>query len=151
MTGRERLALSGRLAAGGALAFSGYMKLMGPAEEFALAVEGYRLLPLAASLWTARVLPWAELFAGAALVAGYLTRFAAVGTSGLFLLFLAALGSAAARGVALNDCGCFGQAGPHFTVPQSIALDAVLLAFALLALLDRRPRLSLDAFLDKSA
>lgn len=150
MTTRERLALAGRLIAGVALAFSGYMKLMAPAEEFALVVEGYRLLPVSAALWAARVIPWAELFAGAALLTGYFTRFAAGGAAGLFSLFLAALGSALARGITLSDCGCFGQAGPHFTQPQAIALDAALLGCALLAFLDRRPRLSLDAFLDKA-
>jgi uncharacterized membrane protein YphA (DoxX/SURF4 family) len=148
VSGRSGLALAGRLLAGAALAYSGYVKLMAPAEELALAVESYRLLPTAAALAFARVLPWAELFAGASLLAGCFTRAGAAAAAALFALFLGALASAAARGLALDDCGCFGAGGPRLTRPQAMALDAALLGAALLAFLDRKPRFSLDALFD---
>lgn len=141
--------LTARLLAGGVLATSGYLKLMSPAEEFALVIESYRILPIHVALYAARVIPWVEFFAGTSLLFGYFTRFSAVCATALFSMFLTALTSAALRGIALSDCGCFGQGGPHLSQPQAMVLDGLLVALSLAAFLSRSSRFSLDALLTK--
>jgi putative oxidoreductase len=73
---------------------------------FAHEVSNYRLLPGAAVNAVALVLPWAELFAGLALVIGYARRSAAVLTLGLLAVFLGGLTLNLARNHPV-DCGCF--------------------------------------------
>ena len=73
---------------------------------FAHMIYNYRLLPGGAINAMALVLPWVELFAGAALVLGAWKREAAITVGVLILVFLVAIGANLARGHAV-DCGCF--------------------------------------------
>ncbi|HRY29898.1 MAG TPA: MauE/DoxX family redox-associated membrane protein [Elusimicrobiota bacterium] len=138
------MAAAARVAAGGPLAFSGFMKLMSPPEELALTMEAYRILPFSLIPPFARLMPWGELFVGAYLVVGFFIRLSGTLAAGFYCMFLTALLSAVVRGISLNECGCFGQGGPHLSGWGAITLDAFLLLFALAALLDRRHYLSLD-------
>lgn len=142
-------ALPARLLAGGALAAAGFIKLMGAPEEFAMAMEAYRLVPVAWLLPIARVAPWLELWAGVFLVMGCFTRQAALATAVAYGVFLTAIGSTLARGIALENCGCFGRS-LHLAPWQAMALDGVLLLLAVLAWRDRAHYLSLDRWMKGS-
>lgn len=136
-----------RLLPGGVLAVSGYLKAVRPPEEFAAALESYWVLPVAATLALAKIIPWVELLVGLALMTGYATRRAAALAASLHGVFIVLLAQAMARGLALKDCGCFGAAGPHFAPAQMLALDVALLVLCLAVVLDRENRWSLDRWI----
>ncbi len=112
------ISLVARLGLGGMLAFSGLMKLgiwnvfgliepMTP-RDFAPSIEGFKLgLPSSLVVMLAFVVPWTELLAGLALIAGWWSRSAALIASALMLAFVGLIWSANSRGLAL-DCTCFG-------------------------------------------
>jgi uncharacterized membrane protein YphA (DoxX/SURF4 family) len=144
-------ALAGRFFVGAALAWSGYMKLLSPAEELAWTMESYRLLPAAATLPLARVLPWAELFVGASLFVGFLTRWSAAAAAALSLTFVGALASVLLRGIDLAGCGCFGRGGPQMTPLQALSLDVAMVLLCVLVFRFGARRASLDAWVEKPA
>lgn len=132
MNARSAAALFGRLAVGAVLVYAGAGKAAAPAEEFAVVIEAYGLIPPSQALAVAGLLPWAELLIGWALLLGVRARGAALAAGGLFAAFLLALGSTLARGVPLPNCGCFGDA-VHFTLPQALAFDALMLLLCVAA------------------
>lgn len=136
------LGLLGRLVVGAVLVYAGAGKAAGPSEEFALVISYYRLLPRDMVMTTAALLPWVEVLVGWALLLGAFTRVAAGAAGALFGFFLLALTSVLARGIELPNCGCFGDA-LHFTIPQALLFDAVMLALCGLAW-HRGDALSLD-------
>jgi uncharacterized membrane protein YphA (DoxX/SURF4 family) len=99
--------------------------------EFAAIVANYQLLPDALVNPVAMVLPWVEVVCGAALVAGFWPRGAALVLCGLLVVFLGALGFNAMRGLSVQ-CGCFSvapQAGA--SMRADMIRDAVILAVGL--------------------
>lgn len=142
-------ALAARLLAGLVLVASGTMKASAPAEEFALIISAYDIVPEPMALTLATFLPWAELLIGFSLIFGYFTRAAASAAIGLFAVFLAALLSLKARGIELPNCGCFGQ-GWHMPPSATMGMDAALLLLAILAWRAGASRASLDNWTDRS-
>lgn len=110
----------------------------GPAA-FARVVYRYQVVgpdaswpPLAANL-VAVTLPWVELLAGLLLLCGVWRREAALVVALLLAVFVAAVGSAVARGIDLENCGCFSLAGEGRRAGALlIASDLGLLAAAAL-------------------
>ena len=77
-------------------------------------------------------LPWLELLVGASLITGVWRRESALISAVLLVVFVAAVGSALARGIDIQNCGCFsldesGRAAGW----KLIASDLALLAGAL--------------------
>jgi uncharacterized membrane protein YphA (DoxX/SURF4 family) len=75
-----------------------------------------------------------EIAIGMALVAGVFVRTAAIAGAVLMVVFVAAVGSAWARGLQI-DCGCFGGGGQvaagRTAYPGEVARDVGLLLVAL--------------------
>lgn len=94
-----------RLALGGIFIYASIDKIAHPAE-FAKIIANYAILPDFLVTLPALALPWVELIAGLCLVAGLWTRSSALLLSLLLLVFMAALGFNALRGVSMS-CGCF--------------------------------------------
>jgi uncharacterized membrane protein YphA (DoxX/SURF4 family) len=140
-------ALAARVLVGAVLAVSGFTKLMSPPEELALVMESYKLLSPSAAMTFARILPWIEFLGGIYLIVGYMTRFMAFIASVLFMVFLFALLSAVARGISLEDCGCFGRAGPHLSPLQAALMDMFLLAASVFSMVSPHRRFSVDGSL----
>jgi len=142
-------ATAARLLLGGVLIATGAVKV-GDLEESVWAVRAYDLLPVGLAEVVGRALPLVEIGVGMLLVAGLLTRWAAVVAGLLMLGFTIGIASAWARGLAI-DCGCFGGGGPidpdEVSYLPDLLRDGAL--FALAALLAWRPtsRLSLDGAL----
>jgi uncharacterized membrane protein YphA (DoxX/SURF4 family) len=112
------------------------------------AVNAYRLLSYDAATFIGAVLPFLEIALGALLILGLATRFAAVVSAVLLIVFIAGIVSAWARGLRI-DCGCFGGGGdlaagekPRY-VSETIRDIALLIAAGLLAAFPRS-RFSLD-------
>jgi uncharacterized membrane protein YphA (DoxX/SURF4 family) len=94
-------------------------------------------------------LPFAEIALGVLLLAGVATRLVAVASAVFLLVFIAAVASAAARGLSI-DCGCFGRGGdvaPGQTAyGTEIVRDVGLLLLAVWLVWHPRSRLTLDRF-----
>jgi uncharacterized membrane protein YphA (DoxX/SURF4 family) len=125
MKPRQAAGLAARLIVGAVLIYAGATKAAAPAEEFALVIGAYDLVPSSIALPLAGLLPWLELLVGWALLLGVETTTAAAAAVGLFAVFLAAIGSVLARGIPIPNCGCFGDA-MHFTPLQALAFDSVM-------------------------
>jgi uncharacterized membrane protein YphA (DoxX/SURF4 family) len=126
-------ATAARLLLGAVLAIAGALKLPDPAAAVR-AVRAYRLLPEALVGPVAFGLPVLEVAVGLALLAGVFVRTAAIASALLMVIFLAAVGSAWARGLQI-DCGCFGGGGQvaagGTAHPREVARDVGLLLVAL--------------------
>jgi uncharacterized membrane protein YphA (DoxX/SURF4 family) len=113
------------------------------------AVRAYRLLPSSLLTIVGWGLPFAEIALGVLLLAGIATRLVAVASAVLLLVFIAAVTSAAARGLSI-DCGCFGGGGdvaPGQTAyATEIVRDVGLLLLAVWLVWQPRSRLTLDRF-----
>lgn len=101
--------LLARLVLGGALLVAGGLKVGSPLVA-ARAAQAYQILPFDVAGYVGMTLPVAEIALGLLLVLGLYTRAAAIGGTLLMLVFVAAIASAWARGLAI-DCGCFGGGG----------------------------------------
>jgi len=97
-----------RLLIGGVLLYSGLQKV-GHVENLARIVYGYRVVHPELVNLVAMTLPWLEMLVGALLLLGLLRRSSAVGATGLFGVFVIAVGLAMARGIDA-PCGCFSVA-----------------------------------------
>jgi uncharacterized membrane protein YphA (DoxX/SURF4 family) len=95
---------------------------------FAMGIDSYRMLPLGAVEWMARILPWLELGLGMLLVIGVGVRWAGLLLTALLVVFMIALAHAALGGLEIN-CGCFGT--NSVKPSHELILDGGLLAVAL--------------------
>lgn len=129
---------------------AGWPKMLDPVA-FASSIENYQILPWQlVNLW-ALILPWIELSAGAALLAGLgceiaglpvgqkLTRGGAILCGLLLVLFLAAISSAVLRDLNI-DCGCFGTQGGRGVGLIVIGKDLGFLILALGSLIPLSPK-----------
>ena len=98
-----------RVVLGGVFLVAGGLKVIDPQSSVA-AVRAYRLMPTSVATMVGWGLPFAEIALGLLLLAGVATRVIAVAAAVLLVVFIAAVASAAIRGLSI-DCGCFGGGG----------------------------------------
>jgi len=96
---------------------------------FARAVSYYHMIPPQALNAFALLVPWVELLAGVALVAGLASRGAALLVGGLLVVFIVALVSAISRGIDIS-CGCFSTTTGE---GHKVGIDVVIRDVAMLA------------------
>ena len=106
---KELLGLLARLAVGGVFIYAGLLKALAPAEEFAYAIESYKVINSQLSLYSAYLTPWLELWAGLLLACGVFTRLNVLFTGAMLVFFELMLGQAWLRGLPITSCGCFGS------------------------------------------
>ena len=106
---RDVVGLLARLTLAAVLLVSGAIKAT-DARETLVAVRAYQLVPESMVGVVAAVMPYLELALGLLLLVGLATRLAAVLSAVVLVIFIAAVISAAARGLSI-DCGCFGGGG----------------------------------------
>jgi uncharacterized membrane protein YphA (DoxX/SURF4 family) len=94
-----------RVALGGFFVYASLDKIANPAG-FAKIVYQWQVLGPVPSNLLAIVLPWVELVAGLALVAGFWRREAALVIALMLAMFLGAAASVMARGIDVENCGC---------------------------------------------
>jgi putative oxidoreductase len=117
-----------RFLVGGTFVYASFSKILDPAG-FAQSIAHYRLAPAWLLHPLALTLPWLEFAAGAAMILGRARRGAAWLVILMLAMFMAAIGSAMARGLDIS-CGCFGTEHAE-TVGLSLLLrDVALLAGA---------------------
>lgn len=111
----EYLLLLARLLLGAVFIAAGAGKLFHPGQ-FAAIISHYQILPDHLVNAAAIVLPWLETLVGLFILCGFWLPGALSLANLLLFVFLAALASAAARGIDI-DCGCFSvnpTASPNF-------------------------------------
>jgi uncharacterized membrane protein YphA (DoxX/SURF4 family) len=135
-----------RLVLGGVFLVAGALKVIDPQSSVA-AVRAYQLLPSSLTTIVGWGLPFAEIALGMLLLIGVATRAVAATSAVLLVVFIAAVASAAARGLSI-DCGCFGGGGevaPGQTAyGVEIVRDVGLLLLAVWLVWQPRSRLTLD-------
>ncbi|MET9418836.1 MauE/DoxX family redox-associated membrane protein [Streptomyces klenkii] len=106
---RPWISLLARLGLAATWLWAGWAKIQDPATS-AYAVRVFRILPEGLINPVGYGLPALELGLAVLLLIGLCTRFTAIFSAALFLLFMAAIIQAWARGLSI-DCGCFGGGG----------------------------------------
>jgi uncharacterized membrane protein YphA (DoxX/SURF4 family) len=119
---------AGRILLGAVFLYAAYTKLRESFLLFAMAIDAYKLLPEAAALALARVLPWFELALGLALIAGFFPRIVTTAATVLLGVFFCVMLHAYRQGQQIS-CGCFGLG--EAISPRTLARDGALLALSL--------------------
>ncbi|GAB3664129.1 DoxX family membrane protein [Actinocorallia lasiicapitis] len=139
-----------RVLLAGVLFWAGWAKATEPPALQKMAVEAYRLLPDGLAGAVGYGLPVLEIVLAALLFLGFATRFAAVVSGLLMIVFIGGIASAWARGLSI-DCGCFGGGGSvaegQTAYLQEILRDLGFLALAAWIAWFPRSRLSADGLL----
>ena len=115
----------GRVFVGLVFAYSGFIKLMEPIENFQGAMAAYDVIPSAVIPVLAQIMPWLEFVFGVFFVIGYLPRLSAAALAGLSWSFiLLILVTRIATGSLPENCGCFGEGSlVHLKPLQVVFLD----------------------------
>lgn len=122
------------LALGGIFLYAAWPKLLDPRPLLTI-IWGYRILPPGPINLLAITMPWMELLVALCLITGWKRRAAALLATGLLLMFVAALGINAVRGVNVA-CGCFSTSAEDTHNAWLLVLrDLPMLAAALVMLL----------------
>lgn len=136
------LSLLVRVALGLVFVYSSWAKIADP-PAFAEMVWNYRILPDFLVNPVTIVIPWLELLAGLALISGFLRKGAALLIGMMLVVFMVALSTDLARGIAI-ECGCFATAAGAETAVELFAgmkldllRDAGLLLLAFQVLFSR--------------
>jgi uncharacterized membrane protein YphA (DoxX/SURF4 family) len=145
MKPRAIVALAGRVFIGAVLVYAGASKAAAPAEEFALVIGAYGLVPSSVALPLAGLLPWVELLVGWALLLGVEARAASAAAGAMTAVFLFAIGSVLARGIPIPNCGCFGDA-MHFTPAHAFVFDSLMAVLCWLVFTAEPDPFSLDSW-----
>jgi uncharacterized membrane protein YphA (DoxX/SURF4 family) len=106
---RDIVGTVARLGLAAVFLVSGVLKAIDPDATY-VAVRAYDVLPKAGVALVAGALPWLEIVLGLLLLAGIATRAVAAVSAVLFVVFIAGVTQAWARGLSI-DCGCFGGGG----------------------------------------
>jgi uncharacterized membrane protein YphA (DoxX/SURF4 family) len=118
-----------RVALGAIFVYAAWIKLRDPWQLFAMSIDSYRILPLAAVELAAHVIPWTELAVGLLLISGFWMRISGPIVSLLLLTFFVLMLRAYAKGMAI-DCGCFGPG--EIISWKTLLRDGSMVAAALL-------------------
>ncbi len=107
---------------------------------FAGSVHNFHLeavIPMAATNLLAMTIPWVELVAGLALVAGVRPRAGAIVYTALLTVFTLGVIQAMARGLSF-DCGCFGRTGSATIGAKKLVENLAMMAVGVIAAVERR-------------
>ena len=143
---KELLGIAARLILGGVFVYSGWVKAVAPAEEFAYAIETYKVVPAALTMFIAVTVPWLEIYLGVFLVTGVFTGYSAFCLGALLLGFEGLLLQAIIRKLPVTSCGCFGASKSN-SLGYELVQNLALLALAALAA-KYGGKLSIDSKID---
>ncbi|MGX7678262.1 MauE/DoxX family redox-associated membrane protein [Jatrophihabitans sp. DSM 45814] len=139
-----------RLVLAGVWAWAGLSKIGDP-RRFVQAVRAYDATPEWLSKAIGYGLPVLELAIAVLLLVGLITRYAAVVSAVLLVVFIIGIAQASARGIKL-ECGCFGGGGASTTTSYTLDIlrDVGLLILAAYLIIWPLTKWSLDEALIKS-
>jgi len=143
---KDMLGLAARLILGGVFVYAGFLKAVAPAEEFAYAIETYRVVPQNLALLLALTVPWLEIYLGVFLIAGLSGRLSALLTGAMVIGFEGLLLQAALRHLPVTSCGCFGASKSN-SLGYELLQNLLLLGLAAAAFRHGK-KISLDALME---
>ncbi len=147
---QEWISLVVRIALAAVMFIAGYAKFSEAQPLQKLAVSSYQVLPKGMVTPVAYGLPVLEMVLAAMILLGFATRVMAVCVGVLFVVFIAGITSAWARGLTI-DCGCFGGGGSvgkgqtHYL--REILRDTGFMVLAAWLMVFPRGKLALDRLL----
>ncbi len=124
------LLIAARLVLAGIFLYAGIAKLRDPWPQFAVAIDGFKMVPGDLLEPMARGLPWIEVAAGLGLLVNMLAPWAGIATTLMLVAFNTAGIWAYAKGLQV-DCGCFGSGSADPIGPLWFAEHGAMLALAL--------------------
>lgn len=128
---------------GGVFVYAGLLKVADP-MSFLDDIRSFDLLADPWAAWLAMGLPWLEIFAGLAVMSGFLRPGGMLVLNGSLILFLAAIFLAWYRGIDIR-CGCFGHSDATSNYRDLILRDLLLLAGGLVLVCYGKPKASTSA------
>lgn len=129
---RDLIGLLARLLAAGVFIYAGFLKASAPAEEFAYAIETYKVVPSGLAMFAALAVPWIEIYLGVFLAAGVFTGYSALAVGAMLLGFEGLLLQAIIRKLPVTSCGCFGASRSN-SLGYEFGQNLLFLALAALA------------------
>ena len=135
--------LFARLCVGGVFIASAVTKMV-DREGTAAGMSRYPFLPSGFGRFIAYTFPYLELIVGAMLVLGLFTRYAAVASVAMYVLFTALITYDLTQGQN-QSCHCFGRLSSEKLTPVAVLRNLLLLAFSLIVFLNFDGWIALDA------
>jgi putative oxidoreductase len=123
---------------GGVFVYAGILKVADP-MSFLDDVRSFDLLGDPWAAWLAMGLPWLEIFAGLAVMSGFLRSGGLMILNASLVIFLIAISIAWWRGIDIR-CGCFGHADATSNYRDLILRDLLLLAAGIVLVWHGKPR-----------
>ncbi len=145
---KDLLGIAARLALGGVFIYSGWLKAVAPAEEFAYAIGTYKVVPPGLAMFAALTVPWIEIYLGAFLASGVFTRYSAFCLAAALIGFEGLLLQAIIRKLPVTSCGCFGASNSN-SLGYEFFQNLALLALAALAW-KYGENYSIDSFIEQN-
>lgn len=125
--------LFARLCLGGVFLASAVTKLM-DREGTAVSMSRYPFLPSGFGRFIAYTFPYVELLVGGMLILGLFTRYAAVASVGMYILFTILITYDLTRGQN-QSCHCFGRLSSEKLTPVAVVRNVLLLALSVVVFL----------------
>lgn len=110
---------------GGVFVYAGLLKVADP-MSFLDDVRSFDLLGDPWAAWLAMGLPWLEIFAGLAVMSGFLRSGGMLILNGSLVVFLIAIAISWWRGIDIR-CGCFGHSDASTNIRDLLLRDLLLL------------------------
>ncbi|MFN0076591.1 MAG: MauE/DoxX family redox-associated membrane protein [Prosthecobacter sp.] len=124
---------------GGVFVYAGILKVADP-MSFLDDVRSFDLIGDPFAAWLAMGLPWLEIFAGLAVMSGFLRSGGMLILNASLLIFLGAIILSWWRGIDIR-CGCFGHSDATSNYRDLILRDLLLLATGIVLVWHGRPKL----------
>ncbi len=124
---------------GGVFVYAGILKVADP-MSFLDDVRSFDLLDDPFAAWLAMGLPWLEIFAGLAVMSGFLRSGGLLILNASLLIFLVAISISWWRGIDIR-CGCFGHSDATTSYRDLILRDLLLLAVGIVLVWHGKPKL----------
>jgi len=143
----EIVSLISRILVGGVFIYAGFLKISAPVEEFAYAIESYKIFSYKISLLSAYFMPWFELYLGVFILTGVYIRFFSIISIMTFLAFEFFLIQAIIRKLPITNCGCFGSSHSN-SIYTEFSLNFIWIILSFISLLYGK-FLSIDLWLER--
>jgi len=123
---------------GAVFAYAGLLKVADPIS-FLDDVRSFDLLGDPWAAWVAMGLPWLEIFAGLAVMSGFLRSGGMLVLNGSLVVFLIAITISWWRGIDIR-CGCFGHSDATSSYRDLILRDLLLLLAGIVLVWHGKPK-----------
>jgi uncharacterized membrane protein YphA (DoxX/SURF4 family) len=140
--------LFARLCVGGVFLASAITKML-DREGTAVSMSRYPFLPSGSGRFIAYTFPYLELAVGVMLILGLFTRYAAIASVGMYVLFTGLITYDLTRGQS-QSCHCFGRLSAEKLTPVAVVRNLLLLALSGLVFFAFDGWIAIDASLNSA-